>query len=308
MGAGAFGTAWLVLHQQTNRGYALKALDKHTVKRQNWTSVVVREKDILASLSPHPCVITMHNSFQTPTQLFMLMELATGGELFQLIEKFERFEASDARFYAGCVVLAIGHLHKHGVIFRDLKPENLLLTDKGYLKLIDMGFAKRLGRGEKTYTLCGTPYYLAPEMIMHRGHGFALDWWTVGVLTYEMIEGDPPFSGTSEMEVYGKVMRMQYTSGPRFPDAAADFISRLLTKEPENRLGNLRYGSEDVMAHPWFFNMSWDQLLDGTMNTPYLPPPPPECKPDQLGTNGKKVLDLSDVQKNPNDFGYWPTW
>jgi len=268
----------------------------------------VREKEILASLSPHPCVITMHNSFQSPTQLFMLMELATGGELFSLLEKFERFEPAAAKFYAGCVVLAIGHLHKHGIVFRDLKPENLLLMDTGYLKLIDMGFAKRIGRGEKTYTLCGTPYYLAPEMILHRGHGLALDWWTVGVLTFEMIEGDPPFGGTSEMEVYGKVTRMQYSCGPRFPDVAADFIGQLLKREPENRLGNLHYGSEDVQAHPWFYNFSWDQLMEGTLPAPYIPPLQASCMPEKTSTSLKKVLDLSDVMKNPTDFGYWPTW
>ena len=308
MGAGAFGTAWLVLHQETEQMYALKALEKHQVKRQNWTNVVMREKEILSSLAPHPCVITLHNSFQSPTQLFMLMELATGGELFTLIERFERFELPAARFYSACVILAIGHLHKHGVIFRDLKPENLLLAGNGYLKLIDMGFAKRIGRGEKTYTLCGTPYYLAPEMILHRGHGFALDWWTVGVLTYEIIEGEPPFGGSSEMEVYGKVTRLQYTCGNRFSDPSADFIGQLLQREPENRLGALRNGTDDVMAHPWFYNWSWDALLDGSMAAPYIPPPPKYqgSPPGQNGT--KKVLDLSNTMTNPNDFGYWPSW
>ena len=129
LGAGAFGTAWLVKHTKNDRQYALKTLEKHTVKRQNWTSVVVREKDLLQSLSPHPCVITMHNAFQSPTQLFMLMELAPGGELFQVLEKFHRFPVEHARFYAGCVALAVGHLHRHDIIFRDLKPENLLLSE-----------------------------------------------------------------------------------------------------------------------------------------------------------------------------------
>jgi CRP-like cAMP-binding protein/tRNA A-37 threonylcarbamoyl transferase component Bud32 len=308
MGAGAFGTAWLVVQQQTKRWYALKALDKHTVKRQNWTSVVVREKDILASLSPHPCVVTLHNCFQTPTQLFMLMELATGGELYSLLEKVLRFEPSQARFYTGCVVLAIGHLHKHGVIFRDLKPENLLLAENGYLKLIDMGFAKRLGRGEKTYTLCGTPYYLAPEMILHRGHGFALDWWTVGVLTYEMIEGDLPFTGNSEMEVYGKVTRMQYSCGSRFPDAVADFIHLLLRKEPENRLGNLRNGVDDVMAHPWFYHLNWDRMLEGAIPAPCKPPKPNTSSERKDSAQRQKVLDLSEVMTDSKEFGYWPRW
>ena len=308
LGAGAFGTAWLVRHSKTGKEYALKSLDKQTVKRQNWTSVVMREKDILASLSssPHPCVITMHNAFQTPSHLFMLMEIATGGELFTLLEKFNRFQPEHALFYAGNVVLAIGHLHKHGIIFRDLKPENLLLDGRGYLKLIDMGFAKRLAKGEKTYTLCGTPYYLAPEMILHRGHDLALDWWTVGVLTYEMLEGEPPFTGNSEMEVYGKVTRMQYTCPPKFPELAVDLIRQLLKKEPESRLGNLRNGVNDVMSHPWFHSLSWDDLYDGKLTPPYLPP-----KSNGNGSSGnsrQKSLDLREVIKSSDEYGHWPGW
>jgi len=279
------------------------------VKRQNWTSVIVREKDILAHLQPHPCVITMFNSFQSPQQLFMLMELASGGELFQLLEKFERFPDVQARFYCGCVVLAIGHLHKYGIVFRDLKPENLLLTEAGYLKLIDMGFAKRLGaHGDKTYTLCGTPYYLAPEMILHRGHGFALDWWTVGVLTYEMIEGEPPFTGTSEMEVYGKVTRMAYHCTSRFSGDAASLIGKLLKSEPESRLGNLRNGVNDVMAHEWFYEQSWDELLDGNEPAPYVPGVAKFPDRPIAPQNGKKMLDLSDATMNPETYGYWHGW
>jgi serine/threonine protein kinase len=225
--------------------------------------------------------------------------------IVQVLEKFHRFEPEYARFYCGCVVLAIGHLHRHGIIFRDLKPENLLLTSSGYLKLIDMGFAKRLVKGEKTYTLCGTPYYLAPEMILHRGHGFALDWWTVGVLTYEMLEGEPPFQGNSEMEVYSKVTRLQYVCPPRFPELATDIIAQLLKKEPENRLGNLRNEVNDVMAHPWFHGFSWDDLLEGRLRAPYVPP---VSSSSHGGSSTKKAIDLSDSVKCPADVGFWPGW
>jgi serine/threonine protein kinase len=198
-------------------------------------------------------------------------------------------------------------LHRHNIIFRDLKPENVLLSETGYLKLIDMGFAKRLGKGEKTYTLCGTPYYLAPEMILHRGHGFALDWWTVGVLTYEMMEGEPPFTGDSEMEVYGKVTRLQYTCSPsRFTEPAIDFIAHLLKKEPETRLGNLRNGVNDVMAHEWFQGFSWDDLLEGRQPVSYVPPP----RVDKGGGSAapKKSINLDEVSTSPTDRGYWPGW
>eukprot|EP00900_Chrysochromulina_parva_P017310 jgi/Chrpa1/25580/Chrysochromulina_OHIO_Genome00008299-RA len=185
--------------------------------------------------------------------------------------------------------------------------KNVLLSETGYLKLIDMGFAKRLGKGEKTYTLCGTPYYLAPEMILHRGHGFALDWWTVGVLTYEMMEGEPPFTGDSEMEVYGKVTRLQYTCSPsRFTEPAIDFIAHLLKKEPETRLGNLRNGVNDVMAHEWFQGFSWDDLLEGRQPVSYVPPP----RVDKGGGSAapKKSINLDEVSTSPTDRGYWPGW
>ena len=316
LGAGAFGTAWLVKHQKTDRQYALKALEKRTVMRQNWTYVVVREKELLQSLEPHPFVITIHNAFQSPTHLFMLMELAPGGELFQLLETVERFPPEQARFFVGCVVLAIGHLHRHNIVFRDLKAENLLISGTGYLKLIDMGFAKRLAKGEKAYTLCGTPYYLAPEMILHQGHGFALDWWTVGVLTYEMIGGGPPFTGSSEMEVYGKVTRLNYSCSPsHFPEHSISFISQLLKKEPEMRLGSLvgkqRNGVNDVMAHEWFHGFSWDDLVGQRLRASYIPPPRTyKCggSPDPSNRILRENLNLEDVCNSPSDCGYWVGW
>eukprot|EP00966_Prymnesium_polylepis_P152308 3517838-Prymnesium_polylepis.2 len=157
MGSGAFGTAWLVRHRQyPDRSFALKTLEKKQIQRQNWRMVVMREKDILAGLPPHPNVIALYQTFQDEHHLFMLMELAVGGELYKLLSKERRFDNDTARFFCASVVLALSHLHSLNVIFRDLKPENLLLDKKGYIKLIDMGFAKKLAPGEKTYTLCGT--------------------------------------------------------------------------------------------------------------------------------------------------------
>ena len=170
MGSGAFGTAWLVQHRETKQTYALKAMDKARCLRGDWQAVIMREKDVLASIPPHAHIVTLLNTFQDASTLYMLMDLAPGGELYQLLVQHEAFSAFQARFYGGCVVLGLEHLHAQGVVFRDLKPENLLLDKRGYVKIIDFGFAKRVQPGTKTFTLCGTPYYLAPEMILHSGH------------------------------------------------------------------------------------------------------------------------------------------
>ena len=249
----------------------------------------------------------LYEVLDTANTIYLMMEMCEGGEMFDYIVKHKYVKEPQACAFFHQIVDGLEALHKYEITHRDLKPENLLLTSKGYLKLIDMGFAKRLGRGEKTYTLCGTPYYLAPEMILHRGHSFPLDWWCVGVLTYEMIEGEPPFSGSSEMEVYGKVTRLQYSCSDRFNDNSSDFVIKMLKKEPEGRLGNLRNGVDDIMSHPWFYNQSWEQVFDGTYPAPYLPPPPNHAAP-KTNASSPPILDLSETMTNPNDFGYWPNW
>lgn len=292
LGSGAFGVAWLVQHKKfPERSYALKCLNKDSLRQRLWADVVIREKDILASLPMSPFVVTLYNTFQCPQNLYMLMEVASGGELYQRVADNERLSLGTARYYVACIVLAIEHLHKHFIVYRDLKPENLLVTRSGSLKLIDMGFARRMRAGEKAYTLCGTPYYLAPEMIQHLGHDMGLDWWSVGVLLFEMIEGLPPFLGNNEMEVYEKVLELNYRCSSRlFSPDAADLIGRFLCLDPSKRLGNLFYGAEDIKSHAWFANPSraslssssphptlvpfdWEDLAAGRMQPPYTPPP-----------------------------------
>ena len=348
----------------------------HTITCGCRADVVIREKNILASLPTSSFVVTLYNSFQCPQNLYMLMEVAPGGELFQRVADNERLGLSTARFYVACIVLAIEHLHKHFICFRDLKPENLLVGGDGYLKLIDFGFARRLRAGEKAYTLCGTPYYLAPEMIQHKGHDLGVDWWGVGALPhytaalhcrialphcaaalqccmvnmlhayccihtaapillhaywcmnwprgciaavatcnrgynhtcthrgcnhegqqpgallYEMIEGLPPFLGNNEMEVYEKVLALDYSFSDFFSSNASDLVHLFLCLDSDQRLGNLRNGAEDIKSHPWFASPSrpsirsntlssshpalvpfdWDELAQGGMPPPYVPP------------------------------------
>jgi len=310
MGNGAFGTAWLVQHRTSKKAYALKALPKERANSGHWAEIILREKELLASLPPHHCVVTLYNTFQDPINLYMLMEVAPGGELYHQITEHGYFSPGRGRFYCGCVTLALRHLHQQNIIFRDLKPENLLLDARGYLKLIDLGFARRLRPGEKAYTLCGTPYYLAPEMIYHSGHGKALDWWTFGILTFEMTTGKPPFRGENEMEVYRKVTKLQYSCPPYFSNQLKDFLRLLLLLDPNQRLGNRCNGAADVMGHPWFERFDWEGLADGSLTPPHVPTLRGPCDTAHKAPRRRHIeeVTLDDVYTDPTCPSFWKEW
>lgn len=188
--------------------HALKILRKTEVIKLKQIDHVRHERAILADVAGHPFITTLQASFSDRDSLYMLLDYVPGGELFTYLRKFRRFDEPTARFYAAEIVLVLEFLHEEqgGVAYRDLKPENLLLDAEGHIKLVDFGFAKRLGyRGDRpveTYTLCGTPEYLAPEVIQNKGHTAAVDWWALGILIYEFLTGYPPFWHNNPIEIY----------------------------------------------------------------------------------------------------------
>lgn len=188
--------------------HALKILRKTEVIKLKQIDHVRHERAILAEVAGHPFITTLQASFSDRESLYMLLDYVPGGELFSYLRKFRRFDEPTARFYAAEIVLVLEFLHEEqgGVAYRDLKPENLLLDAEGHIKLVDFGFAKRLGnkgdRPVETYTLCGTPEYLAPEVIQNKGHTAAVDWWALGILIYEFLTGYPPFWHQNPIEIY----------------------------------------------------------------------------------------------------------
>jgi len=257
LGAGQFGCVSLVTD---GRGtpYALKALWKGQLLASDGVGAVVRERDLLASVS-HPAVVQLAASFQDARRVFLLLEPALGGELFALIHMLGRFDEHHARFYAASVADVLGHLHDEcGIVYRDLKPENLLLDGAGHIKLCDFGLAKRLRAGcgcvradERTTTICGTPEYLAPEMVRGEAYGVAVDWWALGLLLFEMLSGVPAYRADSDKEVYAKVLH----SDPALlvvvepPTAAlSPRCSRDVAKQPARNLHLAARHSEDVAA------------------------------------------------------------
>lgn len=276
LGTGTFARVWLVRlanpkDGDQNKVFALKILRKVDVIRLKQVEHVRNERNVLAAVAGHPFITTMVASFQDTDSLYMLLDYCPGGEVFSYLRRARRFNEPTSQFYAAEIVLILEFLHeKEGVAYRDLKPENILIDAEGHLKLVDFGFAKKVDNRE-TYTLCGTPEYLAPEVIRNTGHGCAVDWWAFGILVYEFLVGQPPFWDQNPMKIYEQIVegRVRYPSAMT-PDAR-DLISGLCTVDTSKRLGNIKGGAGAVKSHPWFRNIDWDALYHRKVQGPIVP-------------------------------------
>lgn len=273
LGVGTFGKVWLVQHRRTKKPFALKCLNKREIVGHHQVEGVIREKNIMASLD-HPFVVNLVNTYQDDQNLYMLIELVQGGELFSVIHTDTRdgIPNGNARFYAACILESLAHLHHRCICYRDLKPENILIDAQGYCVLVDLGFAKIVV--DKTFTLCGTPEYLAPEIILSKGHDKGVDYWAYGVLIYEMLVGRSPFYayGTDQVSLFKRIVQVKYT----FPtdvldELAQDIVERLIVRRQSNRLGCLSRGDCDVRDHPWFSIIEVDLLLKKQIPAPWKP-------------------------------------
>jgi len=205
--------------------------------------------------------------------LYILSDYLPGGELFTVLRAQHKFLDPVAGFYAAIVTSVFEFLHDRKIAYRDLKPENLLFDSQGYLKLVDFGFAKEVIT--KTWTLCGTPEYLAPEIILNKGHDCGSDWWALGILTYEMLVGTPPFTDDHDpMQIYQKVLKgvVPEPKGQRpLSKDSRNLIDKLLTREPTERLGCMKLGTEEVKRHPFFSKLNWHRLEKKLIQPPYVP-------------------------------------
>ncbi|KAK1751825.1 kinase-like domain-containing protein [Echria macrotheca] len=270
LGTGSFGRVHLVQSRHNQRFYAVKVLKKAQVVKMKQVEHTNDERRMLAEVK-HPFLITLWGTFQDARNLYMVMDFVEGGELFSLLRKSGRFPNPVAKFYAAEVTLALEYLHSRNIIYRDLKPENLLLDRHGHLKITDFGFAKRVP--DKTWTLCGTPDYLAPEVVSNKGYNKSVDWWSLGILIYEMLCGYTPFwDGGSPMKIYENILKGKIKYPAYINPDAQDLLERLITADITKRLGNLYGGSDDVKNHPWFAEVTWDRLLRKDIDAPYTPP------------------------------------
>merc|ERR1712070_510272 len=226
---------------------------------------ILNERKILMQLD-HQFILKIHDAYQDDAQIYFVLELLLGGELFTHLRQKKSFAEKEAKFYAAQVLLAFQHIHKKKIAYRDLKPENLGLTTDGYCKIVDFGLAKVVDG--KTWTLCGTPDYLAPEIILNEGHDKAVDYWALGVLIYEMVAGMPPFYADDPMEVYEKILSVKMMIPQHFSKNLSDIVRKLLKLCQSKRLGNGKGGCGAIAKHKWFSGFDFDGLLSYGLEAP----------------------------------------
>ncbi|KAJ3271877.1 camp-dependent protein kinase catalytic subunit [Terramyces sp. JEL0728] len=268
LGTGSFGRVHLVKYKPTGKHYAMKVLKKAEIIKLRQVEHTMNEKNILEQLD-FPFLVKILGTFQDSNNLYLVLEYVQGGELFTYLRKSGRFPNHVARFYAAEVVMAFEYLHGKDIIYRDLKPENLLIDHLGHIKITDFGFAKFVP--DVTWTLCGTPDYLAPEIIQSKGYGRAVDWWALGILIYEMIAGHPPFYDEDHFKLYEKILGCKLRFPSHFDPLAKDLVKRLLSPDLSKRFGNLKDGVQDIKHHKWFAGVDWDKLKNLEIPSPYVP-------------------------------------
>ncbi|XP_026174393.1 cGMP-dependent protein kinase 2 [Mastacembelus armatus] len=267
LGVGGFGRVELMTTVNHGKYYAMKKVSKKLIVAKRQEEHMMFEKKILKAIQ---CdfIVRLHATFKDTRYIYMVMEFCSGGEIWTKLKEVGRFDEPIAMFCTACVVEAYAYLHKKNIMYRDLKPENLMLDVKGYVKLVDFGFAKELIRGDKTYSFVGTPEYIAPEIIKNQGHDYAVDFWSLGVLIFELLVGSPPFSSSEPQKIYAKILDGVLKYPPYLSEAAKSIISKLCRPRPGQRLGNTKNGIKDVRHHRWFSSMNWHKLRMGQLNAP----------------------------------------
>ena len=268
LGRGSFGEVYLVQHINNKEKYAMKVLRKERMMAQNLLKYAIAERNVL-SLSHHPFIVKLNFAFQTSTKLFLLLEYCPNGDLGKHLLFEKRFSEQRAKFYICEVLLALEDLHKRGIIFRDLKPDNVVLDDKGHCKLTDFGLSKEgVFEGKYAQSFCGSIAYLAPEMLKKQGHGKAVDWYLLGVLFYEMLVGVPPFFTTKKEEIFHNIECAELKIPNYVSTEVAELLRRLLERDPNKRLGGSAKDAQEIKEHPYFKDVDWNKVYNKEIKPP----------------------------------------
>jgi serine/threonine protein kinase len=273
LGRGTFGSVLLVYKKDDNtkRRLALKLISKEVIRQKDETEHTRSERQVLGNIN-HPFLVRLYYAFQSQTHLCLVMEFARGGEIYTHLSRCGTFPISRCRFYGAEITSALGYLHSKNIIYRDLKLENLLLDADGHIKITDFGLCKELSRDDQiTWTLCGTPEYLAPEIILSKGYNKAVDWWALGVLIYEMVAGYPPFFADQPIQIYEKIVSGKVRFPSHFTSDLKDLLRQLLSVDLTKRFGNLKNGVWDIKNHKWFSSVDWIAVYQKKLEAPFIP-------------------------------------
>jgi len=282
LGTGGFGKVFQVAKvsgAEKGKIFAMKVLRKAVMVRNKETKEVEREINVHAKLErdalravKHPFIVDLEYAFQAGGKVYMVLEYLAGGELFMQLQKERMLMEDTAIFYLSQVLLAVEHLHNLGIIYRDLKPENVMLDRQGHVKLTDFGCIKEAASDEINYTFCGTVEYMAPEILNRSGrHGKEVDWWSLGILAHDMLTGSPPFTGNNRKLITERVLKSKLQLGKYLTPNAKDILRKLLNKQADLRLG---FGPEDARAikeHRFFSGVDFDAVLQRKTKPPFLP-------------------------------------
>ena len=264
IGTGTYGKVKLVRKRDSGALFAMKVI--HTKKLANHVASALTEHNILSKLN-HPFIVKLHYSFIQGSKLYFLLEYCEGGELYLRLRQIGPLAEPAARFCAACVVLALECLHKNKILYRDLKPENVLIDAAGFLKLADFGLSKDLGSDSSAKSFCGTLEYLAPEIFRGEHYGAPADWWALGCLVFEMLAGAPPFLADTKAELCDMVLTESVELPSRASPVARHFLRMLLKKNPGKRLGSAD-DAQEVKRHPWFAQINWTALYERCCTSP----------------------------------------
>ena len=271
LGKGTFGKVILCREKATGHLYAIKILRKEVIIRKDEVAHTLTENRVLRTTN-HPFLISLKYSFQTADRLCFVMEYVNGGELFFHLRHFRVFGEDRTRFYGAEIISALGYLHSHGIIYRDLKLENLLLDKDGHIKIADFGLCKEdITYGRTTKTFCGTPEYLAPEVLEDNDYGRAVDWWGVGVVMYEMICGRLPFYNKDHEKLFTLIVMEEVRFPRKIGNEAKDMLGGLLVKDPSKRLGGGPEDAKEIMDHAFFSSIDWSDLVQKKIPPPFKP-------------------------------------
>jgi RAC serine/threonine-protein kinase len=272
IGKGSFGKVFLVREIKTSQMFALKVLKKDNIIKRNQVEHTKTERSVLGYVK-HPFIVGLNMAFQSREKLYFVLDYCAGGELFFHLGKLGKFKESRSRFYAAEIILAISYVHTLDIIYRDLKPENVLLDGTGHIRLTDFGLSKEgiSSSSSGANSFCGTPEYLAPEILNRQGHGRGVDWWSLGALLYEMLTGLPPFYCQDRERLFEKIRKSELHYPASLSTNAKHVLRGLLTKDPTRRLGSGEKDAEEIKPHPFFASIDWEKLQRGEIAPPWAP-------------------------------------